>query len=70
MNVKTILLGTALLMLLGSNLMNSSEPLPPLDEEKIQVHWMKEGDVAPFDGLLMNDYTYHRIRLKLIEEGM
>lgn len=69
MNETTILLA-ALLLTLCASIVVSSIPSPPpelepLDESKVQVHWMLEGEPAPFDGLLINEYTYERIRLKL-----
>lgn len=70
MNVTTILLVITLLMFSSNTPPKTVEsPLPPLQEDQVQVHWMKEGDIAPFDGILMNDYTYERIRLKLLERG-
>lgn len=69
MNETTILLAALLLTLCASIVVSSIPPPPPelepLDESKVQVHWMLEGEPAPFDGLLINEYTYERIRLKL-----
>lgn len=68
MNETTTLLVTVLLTLSVSLFFLApqvSPQLEPLDEEKVQVHWLREGERAPFDGLLINDYTYERIRLKL-----
>ena len=67
-------LGIALLVALNStpsqriSLMDS--PLPPLQEDKIELKWLREGEEAPFDGLLLNEYTYERIRLKLWESDL
>lgn len=73
---RTMLVGTALLIILN-NFVATSEPhteepefsLPPLREELVELRWVKEGEEAPFDGLLMNSYTYERMRLKMIEGG-
>ena len=66
MNATTILLVITLLMCLNNSCHKKTIPeLPPLDESKVQVHWMVEGEPAPFDGILLNDYTYERVRLKL-----
>ena len=67
MNEIMIALG---LILLTSFVKPSTPPsdLPPLDEDKIQVHWIKKDEPAPFDGVLLNDYTYERMRLVIIEE--
>ena len=44
---------------------NPTEKLPPLDESMVQVHWLSEGEVSPFDGILLNEYTYKRLMLKI-----
>jgi len=28
---------------------------------EINVHWMKKGEPAPFDGILMDKYTFYRL---------
>ncbi len=38
-----------------------------VDDVNITAHWMKKTESAPFDGILLNDYTYMQLRLKLIE---
>lgn len=63
-------LGIALLAFLINHPCEPSRPptaLPPLQEEMVEVHWLSEGEPAPFDGLLINPYTYERIVLKLWE---
>lgn len=75
MRETTILLAATLLVLSASfvGLLSFTPPSPlpsldePLDESKVQVHWIKEGEPAPFDGILLNEYTYERLRLKIIE---
>lgn len=70
MNVTTTVLVIALLTCLSSTFLPGLRPpesLEPLDESQIEVHWISKDEPAPFDGLLMNDYTYERMRLKLIE---
>lgn len=64
MNATTIILALSLLLNL-SNLLVHPKPLTPLDEERIQVHWIKAGEQAPFDGILLNEYTYQRMREKI-----
>lgn len=70
MNGTTILLVVISLMLsvsLASGVLSPSPELEPIDESQVQVHWIKQGEPAPFDGILLNDYTYERMRLKLGE---
>lgn len=38
-----------------------------INDTAIKVHWMNRGEAAPFDGILLNDYTYMKIREKLDE---
>lgn len=38
-----------------------------IDDPSIKVHWMSRGEAAPFDGILLNDYAYMKIREKLDE---
>jgi hypothetical protein len=28
------------------------------------VHWIKQGEKAPFDGILLNKYTFERLEQK------
>lgn len=65
----TIALGLILLMLFGNGTSDQPVTLPPLDEDQVQVHWIKAGEPAPFEGLLINEYTYKRIRLVLLERS-
>ena len=62
-------LGIVLLMFLSLRgcTLPAKNTLPPLDEDLVEVYWISQGEEAPFSGLLMNDYTYERIRLKLWE---
>lgn len=71
MNETTILLVVTLLTLFGNLLSPAPQEssLPPLDESQIEVHWIAKDEPAPFDGILLNEYTYQRLRLKLIERG-
>lgn len=32
----------------------------------IRAHWMKEGQTAPFDGLLLSEETYKGLREKIV----
>ncbi len=64
-----ISLGLISLMLLNkcnvtTTTTSPTEKLPPLDESMVQVHWLSEGEVSPFDGILLNEYTYKRLMLK------
>ena len=67
--VMTILLVATLLTLYVNPTLSqtTASTLPPLDESKVQVHWISKGEPAPFDGILLNEYTYERMRLKLLE---
>lgn len=38
-----------------------------VDDANIRAHWIRSGDPAPFDGILLNDYTYYRLRDELIK---
>ncbi|WP_201353805.1 hypothetical protein [Hydrogenimonas urashimensis] len=38
-----------------------------ISDPSINAHWMRQGEVAPFDGVLLNDYTYYKLREKLLE---
>ena len=38
-------------------------------DTQIHAHWMHAGEKAPFDGVLLNDYTYYKLRKKLNECG-
>lgn len=49
-----------------STLPDYGEPLE-FDDPQIRAHWIKADEPAPFDGLLINEYTYYRIRVALIE---
>ena len=33
-------------------------------DPQVRTHWMKKGEPAPFDGVLLNEYTF----LKLLEK--
>jgi len=37
----------------------------PFQSYKIRVHYMQQGEKAPFDGYLLNNYTYQRIKQTL-----
>ena len=64
MSETTIILVLSLLLNFVS-WVDRPKPLPPLEEDKVQVHWMQEGEPAPFDGILLNDYTYKRMRERI-----
>lgn len=49
-----------------STLPEFGEPLE-FDDPQVRAHWIKESEPAPFDGLLINEYTYYRLRMALIE---
>jgi len=38
-----------------------------VQDPEIKAHWMSKGEPAPFDGVLLNDYTYYKLRMKLNE---
>jgi len=38
-----------------------------VQDAKIKAHWIKAGEPAPFEGILLNDYTYYKMRVKLDE---
>lgn len=66
-----IVLATILLILYVRPLHLEPTPssLPELDESQVKAHWLDAGEPAPFSGILLNDYTYERLRLKIIELG-
>jgi hypothetical protein len=61
--------GMMLLLLIISGIFLSSgcASSPTFDDITIKAHWMRAGEIAPFDGVLLNDYTYYEIRKKLIQ---
>ena len=40
-------------------------PVPPV-AGSVQAHWIKKGEKAPFDGILLSKETYGKLRLKII----
>ncbi len=43
---------------------------PLILDQNIQAKWYKKGDgniTIPFDGILLNDYTYIKLREKIME---
>jgi uncharacterized protein YceK len=36
-------------------------------DARVKVHWIEKGEKAPFRGILLNDYTYYKLRKKLLE---
>lgn len=69
MSETMIAVGIALYLLFG-NVFGGPTPssnLPELDESQVKVYWIEQHEPAPFDGILLNEYTYERIRLTLIE---
>jgi hypothetical protein len=34
---------------------------------QVKAHWIKKGEKAPFSGLLINEYTYYKLRMKIIK---
>jgi len=36
-----------------------------INDPQIKTHWMKKGEPAPYDGVLLNEYTF----LKLLEKA-
>jgi len=38
-----------------------------IHDTRINTHWIKKGDIAPFNGILMTQYTFYKI-IKRIEE--
>lgn len=34
-------------------------------DSQIQSHWIKQGEQAPFDGILLNDYTFKKMLEKV-----
>lgn len=60
--IKQLLIISLIFLISGCSQIQFNDP-------SIKTHWIKKGEVAPFNGLLMNDYTYYKIRLKLNECG-
>ena len=69
--MQRIMTGLGIVLLMTLSLRGCTLPakntLPPLNEDLVEVYWISQGEEAPFSGLLMNNYTYERIRLKLWE---
>ena len=38
-----------------------------INDANVKAHWIKKGEPAPFSGILLNDYTYYKLREKLLE---
>jgi len=38
-----------------------------INDSRVKAHWIKKGEKAPFSGILLNDYTYYKLREKLLE---
>jgi len=38
-----------------------------IHDNRIRIHHIKQGEPAPFDGLLLNQYTYNKIKERLKE---
>jgi len=36
-----------------------------IKDPQVRTHWIKKGEPAPFDGILLNEYTF----LKLLEKA-
>lgn len=49
--------------LIGCSTTKTPPPLPVAGE--IKVHWIKKGEKAPFDGILMDEKTYELMRIKI-----
>lgn len=58
-----------LMILLGIFLGSGCASSPTFDDVTVKAHWMKAGEIAPFDGVLLSDYTYYQLRKKLIESN-
>lgn len=65
--IAILLAATLLTLFVSPSFFPPSSSLPPLDETQVQAHWLSEGEPAPFEGILLNEYTYERMRLKLLE---
>lgn len=59
-----------LLIILGIFLTNGCASSPTFEDVTVKAHWMKAGEIAPFDGVLLSDYTYYQLRKKLIEHNV
>lgn len=68
---ETMIVLAVILLTLYVNVRPTPTPstLPELDESQVQAHWINAGEPAPFSGILLNEYTYERLRLKIIELG-
>ena len=68
---ETMIVLVVILLTLYVNVRPTPTPstLPELDESQVQAPWINAGEPAPFSGILLNEYTYERLRLKIIELG-
>jgi len=55
------------LLLVSLLMLSASCTKVTLSEPIVKTHWIKAEEPAPFDGLLMNTYTYYQIRMKIQE---
>lgn len=60
------------LLIISSVLLMSSCSVIPTHkvnvEGQVQAHWIKQGEPAPFNGILLNDYTFYKIMKKAQRE--
>jgi hypothetical protein len=42
---------------------------PEFKDDEIKAYWIKTGEIAPFDGILLNEKTYYELRKKLLENS-
>jgi hypothetical protein len=36
-----------------------------IHDAQIRTHWIKKGEIAPFDGVLLNSYTFYQLLTQL-----
>jgi len=53
------------ILLTGSLLVGCTQV--KIDDPQIRAHWIEENETAPFRGILLNDYTYYKLRQKIID---
>ena len=48
--------------LISLTLINSACTTYTIKDNRIRVHFIQQGEKAPFDGMLLNKYTYKRLK--------
>jgi len=62
-NLTTFLIIT-IISLNGIFLSSCSTKRVVIQDRRIRAHWISQGEKAPFDGILLNKYTFEKLKEK------